>query len=244
VAGAPGARVYDIETGDGTPAQGADWARREHDDGRRPGLYANQSTWGALDAALGSVGLGRVGSVDGWLALYDSIPAVPAGFVAKQYAQNVPGLGGHGIDLNVTNGLWPLVSSPPSPKEPPVGLAHPAVAIAHTPTGRGYWIFATDGGVFTEGDAVFHGSLGGKVLAAPIVGGAATPSGDGYWLVGSDGGIFAFGGAGFFGSLGGVHLDKPIVGMAPSADGNGYWLIGSDGGIFAFGDAPFEGTPV
>ena len=36
-------------------------------------------------------------------------------------------------------------------------------------TGGGYWLVASDGGIFTYGDAGFHGSTGGLALAAPIV---------------------------------------------------------------------------
>jgi len=56
---------------------------------------------------------------------------------------------------------------------------------------------ASDGGIFSFGDAVFHGSTGATPLNAPIVGMAATPDGGGYWLVASDGGIFSFGDAVF-----------------------------------------------
>ena len=31
---------------------------------------------------------------------------------------------------------------------------------ATTPTGHGYWLIASDGGVFAFGDATFHGSTG------------------------------------------------------------------------------------
>ena len=82
---------------------------------------------------------------------------------------------------------------------------------------------ASDGGVFSFGDAQFWGSTGGIALNKPIVGMAATPDGDGYWLVASDGGIFAFGDAQFFGSTGGIALNKPIVGMA--ADGGRQRLL-------------------
>ncbi|MHB8290017.1 MAG: hypothetical protein ACYDEY_12415 [Acidimicrobiales bacterium] len=78
----------------------------------------------------------------------------------------------------------------------------------------GYWLVASDGGIFSFDDAAFHGSMGGKPLDKPIVGMAATPDGKGYWLVASDGGIFSFGDAAFHGSMGGKPLDKPIVGMA------------------------------
>ena len=72
---------------------------------------------------------------------------------------------------------------------------------------------ATDGGIFSYGDAQFYGSTGSMHLNQPIVGMAATPDGGGYWLVASDGGIFAYGDAHFYGSTGSIHLNKPIVGM-------------------------------
>ena len=74
------------------------------------------------------------------------------------------------------------------------------VEICSTPSGDGYWVAGSDGGVFTYGDAVFYGSLGDTKLAAPIVGMAATPTGRGYWLLGQDGGIFTFGDAPFHGA--------------------------------------------
>jgi N-acetylmuramoyl-L-alanine amidase len=118
----------------------------------------------------------------------------------------------------------------------------PIVGMAATPDGNGYWLVASDGGVFAYGDARFFGSAGSVVLNAPIVGMAATPDGNGYWLVASDGGVFAYGDARFFGSAGSVVLNAPIVGMAATPDGNGYWLVASDGGVFAYGDARFFGS--
>ncbi|MGA2836744.1 MAG: IPT/TIG domain-containing protein [Acidimicrobiales bacterium] len=106
----------------------------------------------------------------------------------------------------------------------------------------GYWLTASDGGVFAFGHAGFFGSTGNLTLNKPIVGMAATPDDQGYWLVASDGGVFAFGDAGFFGSTGNLTLNKPIVGMARTLDGGGYWLVASDGGVFAFGDAGFFGS--
>jgi hypothetical protein len=108
--------------------------------------------------------------------------------------------------------------------------------------GKGYWLVASDGGIFAFGDAHFHGSTGNLTLNKPIVGMASTPDGNGYWLVASDGGIFAFGDAHFHGSTGNIHLNKPIVAMAATPSNNGYWLVASDGGIFAFGDAHFYGS--
>ena len=47
---------------------------------------------------------------------------------------------------------------------------------------------ASDGGVFTFGDATFQGSTGALTLNKPIVGMAVDPASGGYWLVASDGG--------------------------------------------------------
>ena len=110
------------------------------------------------------------------------------------------------------------------------------------PLARGYWLGASDGGVFPFGDARFLGSMGHVALNSPITGISATPTGNGYWLVATDGGIFAFGDADFAGSMGARRLNQPVVAMAPTPSGNGYWLVASDGGIFAFGDAGFFGS--
>ncbi len=108
--------------------------------------------------------------------------------------------------------------------------------------GQGYWLVASDGGVFGFGDAKFAGSAGGQPLNKPIVDIAPTPSGQGYWLVSSDGGIFNYGDAAFVGSTGDLNLTKPIVSLAPTPSGRGYWLVASDGGVFGFGDARFYGA--
>jgi hypothetical protein len=121
-------------------------------------------------------------------------------------------------------------------------LNKPVVGMAATPDGQGYWLVASDGGIFNYGDAAFFGSMGAMTLNKPIVGMAPTPDGKGYWLVASDGGIFNYGDAAFFGSAGAMTLNKPIVGMAPTPDGKGYWLVASDGGIFNYGDAVFDGS--
>ncbi|HEX2698904.1 MAG TPA: Calx-beta domain-containing protein [Acidimicrobiales bacterium] len=104
----------------------------------------------------------------------------------------------------------------------------------------GYWLVASDGGIFAF-NVPFSGSTGAITLNKPIVGMAADPDGKGYWLVASDGGIFAFD-APFFGSTGALKLNQPIVGMAATPSGKGYFLVASDGGIFAFGDAVFKGS--
>ena len=129
-----------------------------------------------------------------------------------------------------------------SPEASNIDLKKPIIGMEGTPSGNGYWLVASDGGIFSYGDARFYGSTGSIQLNQPIVGMAATPDGGGYWLVAADGGIFSYGDARFYGSTGSIQLNQPIVGMAATPDGGGYWMVAADGGIFAFGDAPFYGS--
>ncbi len=109
------------------------------------------------------------------------------------------------------------------------------------PSAHGYWLVASDGGLFPFGNAQQHsyGSTGGMHLNSPIVAMAGTADDSGYYLAASDGGLFPFGTATqhSYGSTGNIHLNSPIVAMALTRTGNGYYLVASDGGIFPFGDA-------
>jgi hypothetical protein len=69
-----------------------------------------------------------------------------------------------------------------------------------TGNGKGYWLVAKNGGVFSFGDANFYGSIGKLHLAKPITGIIATPDGKGYWLVANGGAIYSYGDASFYGS--------------------------------------------
>jgi hypothetical protein len=53
-------------------------------------------------------------------------------------------------------------------------LNKPVVGMVATPDGKGYWLVASDGGIFSFGDAAFHGSTGGMTLNKPVVGMMAT----------------------------------------------------------------------
>jgi NlpC/P60 family len=130
----------------------------------------------------------------------------------------------------------------PSYGAPGIPLNRPVVGMAASGDQQGYWMVASDGGVFSYGDAHFFGSTGNIHLNRPIVGLTPTRDSRGYWLVASDGGVFTFGDGVFYGSTGSIALNQPIVGMAPTPDGRGYWLVASDGGVFTFGDAAFYGS--
>ena len=47
--------------------------------------------------------------------------------------------------------------------------------MAATPSGAGYWLVASDGGIFSFGDAAFLGSTGDIRLNQPIAGIAPAP---------------------------------------------------------------------
>ena len=130
----------------------------------------------------------------------------------------------------------PTTTQPGSPTTTPTTTTPPQVSATS------YYEVASDGGLFSFGDAQFYGSMGAKPLVAPIVSMATTPDGKGYYEVASDGGIFSFGDAQFYGSMGAKPLVALIVSMATTPDGKGYWLVGADGGIFSFGDAQFYGS--
>ena len=80
-------------------------------------------------------------------------------------------------------------------------LNEPVVGIAVDAATGGYWLVATDGGIFAY-NAPFYGSTGSLTLNRPVVGLAESNGGSGYWLVASDGGIFAYN-APFWGSTAG-----------------------------------------
>ena len=123
-----------------------------------------------------------------------------------------------------------------------MSLVKPVVGMAQRLDQGGYWLVATDGGVFAYGDAGFYGSMGGKPLNKPIVGMAATPDGGGYWLVASRRRHLRLRRR----RLPRLHRRHALE-QAHRRHGRrprrlGYWLVASDGGIFSFGDAAFHGS--
>ena len=121
----------------------------------------------------------------------------------------------------VGTGSWlPTAGSSPTatPRStaPPAGCRYRSRSSRMTaaPDGGGYWLVASDGGIFSFGDVSYFGSMGGAPLNAPIVGMDRTADGQGVLHGGADGGIFSFGDAGFFGSAGRVPLNEPVVGIA------------------------------
>jgi hypothetical protein len=87
---------------------------------------------------------------------------------------------------------------------------------------KGYYLLAYDGGVFTFGDAVFHGSMGGRPLFWPVVGITVAPRARGYYLLAANGTVYQFGRLPRIGSRADVDTADLFVAMA--ARPGGYWL--------------------
>lgn len=119
---------------------------------------------------------------------------------------------------------------------------HPAVALAATPAGDGYWVAYRNGTVRSFGAATSDGSATSD--AAAVVDVAATPSGRGLWVVTADGVVTARGDARHHGDARELPLQRPVHSIGVTRSGGGYWLAAGDGGVFAFGDATFHGSDV
>ena len=146
-------------------------------------------------------------------------------FGDTQFYGSIPGLGLH-----------------PAGSGLPHSLNAPIVGIVPTVDDRGYFMVASDGGVFTFGDAKFEGScpgIGGCAGAAVAV--MPDASGNGYWLVTATGHVYAFGHAQNYGAPGPQAV--PVTSAVRTTDGKGYWILFSDGVVAPYGDAQNLGGP-
>ncbi len=151
----------------------------------------------------------------GWpdlaVSSYQDAGVAPGSHTYSVAAYNSAGVGASSASVTVST---PSSTPRTPPQPPPANNPPPTVpGPAATPDGRGYWLVASDGGVFAFGDARYFGSTGAIKLAHPVVSMAGTPDGRGYWLVASDGGVFAFGDARYYGSTGAIALTRPVVGF-------------------------------
>ncbi len=140
-------------------------------------------------------------------------------FGDTQFYGSIPGLGLHPAGSGLPNSLnAPIVGMVPSHDQ------------------AGYFMVASDGGVFAFGDAKFAGScpgIGGCSGAAVAV--MPDASGNGYWLVTATGNVYTFGDAPYFGAPG--RQVSPITSAVATPDGKGYWILDGGGQVFAYGDA-------
>ncbi|MEZ5279615.1 MAG: hypothetical protein R2770_04010 [Acidimicrobiales bacterium] len=121
--------------------------------------------------------------------------------------------------------------------------ASPAVGLAVTSTGQGYWVAHADGLVTAHGDAKYFGDVSWVALDQPIVAIAAAANDAGYYLLAADGGVFAIPVTlPWYGSVPEVAGDTGTRAVAIQITGAGYRVFHDDGGVFAFGDATFAGS--
>ena len=122
-------------------------------------------------------------------------------------------------------------------------LNAPIVGMVPSFDGGGYFMVASDGGVFAFGDAAFEGSCpgigecGGTAVAV-----APDASGRGYWLITATGNIYTFGNATYLGAPG--PQNSPVTSMVRTTDGLGYWVLLANGTVDAYGDAVDRGSPL
>jgi hypothetical protein len=122
-------------------------------------------------------------------------------------------------------------------------LNAPIVAMVPSATGGGYFMVASDGGVFAFGDARFAGScpgIGGCAGSAVAV--VPDSTGNGYWLFTNSGNVYTFGDAPYYGADPGTGV--AVTSAVATPDGHGYWMLFSNGAIAPFGDAPNLGSPI
>jgi hypothetical protein len=142
------------------------------------------------------------------------------------YFGSIPGLGLHPAGSGLPN-----------------SLDAPIVGMVPSADGGGYFMVASDGGVFAFGDAKFAGScpgIGGCAGAAVAV--MPDASGRGYWLVTQSGAVYAFGDAPYYGAPG--RQSVPVTSAVRTPDGRGYWILFANGAIAPYGDAGNFGAPV
>ena len=117
----------------------------------------------------------------------------------------------------------------------PNSLNAPIVGMVPSNDDGGYFMVASDGGVFAFGDAHFAGScpgIGGCSGAAVAV----MPDARKRLLVGhKDGNVYAFGDAHNFGGPGAQTV--PVTSAVRTPDGGGYWILFANGVIAPYGDA-------
>jgi hypothetical protein len=121
-------------------------------------------------------------------------------------------------------------------------LSAPVVGMVPSSDDGGYFMVASDGGIFAFGDAKFEGScpgIGGCSGAAVAV--MPDASGNGYWLVTSTGHVYSFGDAGSYGQPG--AQGSPVTSAVRTPDGKGYLILLANGTVDAYGDATNLGAP-
>ncbi len=125
----------------------------------------------------------------------------------------------------------------------PHSLNATIVGMVPAADGQGYFVVASDGGVFAFGPgASFAGScpgIGG--CSGPAVSVIPDSSGNGYWLFTATGNVYTFGDAPYLGAPG--NVGSPVTSAVRTPDGKGYWVLVANGTVYGYGDAHNDGSP-
>jgi hypothetical protein len=114
--------------------------------------------------------------------------------------------------------------------------------MAATSDGKGYWLVAADGGIFTFGDAGYFGSWAADDLPDPVVGLVVGPGGQGYTVATADGVVLALGDAQAYGGLTLNPDATPVSDIIGNGAGTGYWLLDPEAWTYSFRSATTEPT--
>lgn len=148
--------VLDVEAGDAAPDLAPGWCARRRAAGVDPSVYCNASTWPVVRAAFAAH---QEPEPHWWIADYDGIATLPAGAVAKQYANDKAA----GYDLSIVADYWPGIDPAPHP----TGDAE-VMHLFTIPMPVGTWCLCPDGGRY------FHVAHPPDVAALEAAG--ATPA--------------------------------------------------------------------
>jgi hypothetical protein len=101
---------------------------------------------------------------------------------------------------------------------------------------------ASDGGVFTFGDARYWGSWAGADLPDPVVGIVPSHDDGGYTVATADGVVLATGDAQTYGDLSLSPDATPVSDIIGNGAGTGYWLLDPDAWSYTFTSPTQERT--
>jgi hypothetical protein len=97
---------------------------------------------------LGLGGLGLVATASATAPAPNAVATTSAGLIPTNFWL-----------ASAQGNVWNFGKAVPYGSAAGLPLAHPIVGITPTPDGGGYWLVASDGGIFSFGDAKFGSSL-------------------------------------------------------------------------------------
>ena len=110
-------------------------------------------------------------------------------------------------------------------------LEQPIVGIAATPDGHGYWLVASDGGIFAFGDARFYGSAGTIHLKRRSSASSRAQTGGAISWWPRTVACLPLAMRRFLGSLPGKRIATSVAAVTPTNSGRGYYVVATNGRV-------------